>query len=115
MKLGDCPAMGFPAIISEWEQKRIERDSGADLAAANREKCIAVAMSRAVDAYTVKQVCFDYTAAILCRTARTRAVVEVRRLLKAIWGRSRAFRPRRSPVLRFSSFSIPIQARNRNG
>ena len=50
VKLGEWPAMGFPAAISEWEQKRAARDAGADPAAAKREKRAAVANSRAVDA-----------------------------------------------------------------
>ncbi|HIE5947061.1 TPA: tyrosine-type recombinase/integrase [Burkholderia cepacia] len=86
VKLGEWPAMGFPAAISEWEQKRAARDAGADPAAAKREKRAAVANSRAVDAYTVKQVCFDYMGGYLEPNRKDKGVIEVRRMFKAMLG-----------------------------
>lgn len=68
--------MGFPAAISELEQKRAERDAGANPAGARREKRAAVANSRAVDAYTVKQVCFDYICGYLASNCKDKGVIE---------------------------------------
>lgn len=86
VKLGEWPAMGFPAAIPEWEQRRAERDAGADPAAAKREKRAAVANSRTVDACTVKQVCFDYMGGYLEPTRKDKGVIEVRQMFKAMLG-----------------------------
>ncbi|WP_254218257.1 hypothetical protein [Burkholderia multivorans] len=56
------------------------------LAAAKREKRAAVANSRAVDAYTVKEVCFNYMGGYLKPNRKDKGVIEVRRMFKAMLG-----------------------------
>ncbi|APA87185.1 site-specific integrase [Paraburkholderia sprentiae WSM5005] len=84
VKLGEWPAMGFPAAIAEWELKRSARDNGADPATERREKRQSVAISRAVNAYTVKQVCADYVEGYLEPTRKEKGVVEVRRMFNSM-------------------------------
>ncbi|RQY60825.1 DUF4102 domain-containing protein [Burkholderia stagnalis] len=84
VKLGEWPAMGFPSAIAEWEQKRSARDGGVDPAAEKREKRQSAATTRAVDAYTVKQVCLDYMGGYLEPNRKEKGVLEVRRMFKAM-------------------------------
>ncbi|KVM05514.1 tyrosine-type recombinase/integrase [Burkholderia ubonensis] len=84
VKLGEWPAMGFPSAIAEWEQKRSARDSGVDPAAEKREKRQSVAATRAINAYTVKQVCLDYMGGYLEPNRKEKGVLEVRRMFKAM-------------------------------
>ncbi|HDR9237768.1 TPA: site-specific integrase [Burkholderia vietnamiensis] len=84
VKLGEWPVMGFPAAIAEWEQKRSARDGGADPAAEKREKRQVIATTRAIDAYTVKQVCLDYIGGYLEPNRKEKGVIEVTRMFKAM-------------------------------
>ncbi|WP_249189912.1 hypothetical protein [Burkholderia ambifaria] len=66
------------------ETKRSARDGGADPAAEKREKRQVIATTRAIDAYTVKQVCLDYIGGYLEPNRKEKGVIEVTRMFKAM-------------------------------
>lgn len=84
IKLGEWPAMGFPAAIAAWEERRTERDSGADPAAKKRETRQGLQLTRAADSYTVKQACFDYLGGHLEPNRKAKGVIEVQRMFKSM-------------------------------
>ncbi|SEB21621.1 hypothetical protein SAMN05192564_109149 [Paraburkholderia sartisoli] len=76
--------MGFPVAIAEWELKRPARDNGPDPAAEKRVKRQSLVVSRALDAYTVKQICMGYMGGYLEPNRKQKGVLEVRRMFKSM-------------------------------
>lgn len=86
-KIGEWPAMGFPAALAEWEKLRTARDEGVDAAANKRTKRAGAAAGVPnPDTYTVKRLCRDYLVGYLEPTRKGKSPVEVQRMFKALLG-----------------------------
>jgi integrase len=85
LKLGEWPAMSYPAAAVEWEKRRAERDSGADVQlqkrAARRQERDAVAAEK-VKPYSVADLVQDYLAGHIDLHRKPKGRSEVRRLLE---------------------------------
>jgi integrase len=86
IKIGEWPAMGFPAAIADWEKLRSARDGGQDPAAEKRSKRTGAPAVQTPGAYTVKQLCRDYLEGYLEPTRKGNSPVEVRRMFKSLLG-----------------------------
>jgi integrase len=84
VKLGEWPAMAFPAAIAEWERHRAARDAGEDPAATKRLAKEPAAGVLAGGTYTVKQLCNDYMAGHIEPNRKAKGAVEVARMFKSM-------------------------------
>jgi integrase len=86
VKLGEWPAMGYPAAAIEWEACRKTRDSGVDLqlakrAAKRQERAAAVAVK--TKPYSVADLVQDYLTGHIDVRRAPKGRAETRRLLEA--------------------------------
>ena len=86
IKIGEWPAMGFPAAIADWERLRSARDSGQDPAAEKRSKRTGAPAVHLPGAYTVKQLCRDYLVGYIEPTRKGNSPKEVQRMFKSLLG-----------------------------
>jgi len=84
IKIGDWPAMGFPAAIAEWERLRNARDEGDDPAAAKRTRRTGEPAVHVPTAYTVKELCRDYLTGYLEKTRKGKSPAEVQRMFRSL-------------------------------
>lgn len=86
VKLGEWPAMSYPAAAVEWEKRRDVRDSGVDLQLqkrAARREARAAAAAEKVKPYTVADLVQDYLAGHIDLHRKPKGRAEVRRVLEA--------------------------------
>jgi hypothetical protein len=87
IKLGEWPAMGFPAAIAEWEKRRASRDGGADPAAAKRQsRQTALGTAVSMSGYTVRDLCRDYLTGHIEPHRKSKGANEVRRMFDGMLG-----------------------------
>jgi integrase len=85
VKLGEWPAMSYPAAAVEWEARRTTRDSGVDLQLAKRtarreeRAAVTVVKSRA---YSVADLVQDYLSGHIDVRRKPKGRAEVRRMLE---------------------------------
>jgi integrase len=85
VKLGEWPAMSYPAAAVEWEKRRAARDDGVDVQlqkrAARRQERAAVVAEKAKP-YSVADLVSDYLAGHIDLHRKPKGRAEVRRLLE---------------------------------
>jgi integrase len=78
IKLGEWPALAFPAAIAEWEKHRSARDEGQDPAITKKQGKQAAGVPTA--AYTVKELCRDYLTGHIEQHRKSKGAIEVKRI-----------------------------------
>lgn len=85
IKIGEWPAMGYPAAATEWERLRAERDAGKDLSLQKRtarRQAREEAVAEAAGPYTVHHLVQDYLEGHIDVHRKPKGRKEVRRLLE---------------------------------
>ncbi|MDE1138137.1 MAG: site-specific integrase [Paraburkholderia tropica] len=85
-KIGEWPAVGFPAAIAEWEKLRTAREEGHDPGATKRARRAGADAPVVTSAYTVKQLCRDYLVGYLEPTRKGNSPTEVQRMFGSLLG-----------------------------
>ena len=87
LKLGEWPAMGFPAAIAVWETQRASRDGGGDPAAARRQyRQTGLSTPASMSGYTVKDLCRDYLIGHIEPHRKSKGASEVKRMFDGMLG-----------------------------